>query len=226
MSGGRTMWLATDVERHRRALMVELQDDFGTDALAVDVVLCAKAKLQNDDGAIRDGFASIARESGGPHIATTRAREVIERMGAIGWIDDLEIDPDGRRFRCRMSGWKNDQDRAYAAWRKREQRAGDQSPKPGSNGDKSPKRPKCPPTAQDSTEENIPPTPPAGGRARDMRDFDQDVQAYASRLGISGEDGWRNVKGAIVAGATTNDEVIAFLREWRPDLVGPRGVAA
>lgn len=171
MSGGRTLWLAQDVERHRRALMVELQDTFGPVALAVDVVLCAKAKLQNDpNGAIRDGFASVAREAGMAGRAKD-VREFVEGANAIGWLDDLTVDEDGRRFSCRISGWKADQDRAYASWRKRDQRAnGDLSPNTSRNGDKSPNGPKlpnCPTTEQNRTEE-LPPLPPQGGHLNEV----------------------------------------------------------
>lgn len=165
MSGGRTMWFAQDVARHRRALIVELQDEFGPVALALDNVLCAHAKEQNDGGAIRDGFASLAREAG----MAGRADEVrafVERAAAVGWLDDLNVDPDGRRFTCRVSGWRNDQDRATAAWRKAAQRAKDEAgqtvtdrDKGETDRDKSRSGPKCPPTAQHSTGQKDTPLP-------------------------------------------------------------------
>lgn len=114
MSAGRTMWFSVDVARHRRGLMVELQAEHGPVALAVDVVLCARAKEQNEGGQVREGFAAIARESGAP---VDEVRAFIEAASAIGWLDEFEVDGDGRRFRLRVSGWDADQDAGRAAWR-------------------------------------------------------------------------------------------------------------
>lgn len=121
------MWFAQDVARHRRALMVELKAEHGPVAVAVDTVLEAHAKEQNDEGRIRDGFASIAQEAG---CSKAEARAFIEEAAQIGWLDDLEIDEDGRRFTVRMSGWKADQNRGNAAWRKAKQREREESEEP------------------------------------------------------------------------------------------------
>lgn len=131
MSDGRTMWLAQDALRHRRSLMIELKADHGPVAIACDTVLVAHAKLQNDGGAIRDGFATIADEAG---CSKEQARAFIEDAAAIGWLDDLDVDEDGRRFTVRVSGWRADQNKARAAWRKQAQRDRDRpddAPKPG-----------------------------------------------------------------------------------------------
>jgi hypothetical protein len=120
MSGGRTMWYSVDVARHRRALMVELKAELGPMALACDAVLCAHAKEQNDGGTIRDGFASLSLEAG---VSREDARTFVEAASKIGWLDDLVIDEDGRRFRCRVSGWVADQEKANAAWRQANARA-------------------------------------------------------------------------------------------------------
>lgn len=119
MSGGRTSWYARDVARHRRALMVELKADHGPVALAVDDVLCAHAKEQNDAGEVRDGFAAVAQEAG---CTRDQARQFICDAAELGWFDDLEVDQDGRRFRLRISGWAADQGRARGAWRQQRRR--------------------------------------------------------------------------------------------------------
>lgn len=119
MSGGRTTWYARDVARHRRALMVELKADHGPVALAVDDVLCAHAKEQNDAGEVRDGFAAVAQEAG---CTRDQARAFITDAAQLGWFDDLEVDEDGRRFRLRVSGWAADQGRARGAWRQQRRR--------------------------------------------------------------------------------------------------------
>jgi hypothetical protein len=108
------MWFAQDVARHRRALLVELKAEHGAVAVAVDTVLEAHAKEQNDEGCIRDGFAAIAQEAG---CSKQEARAFMEEAAQIGWLDDLVVDEDGRRFTVRVSGWKNDQDAAQSAWR-------------------------------------------------------------------------------------------------------------
>ena len=159
MSNGRTMWFALDVARHRRSLMVDLQDEFGPAALALDVVLTAHAKEQNQGGEVRDGFSALAREAGMSGQGEV-VRAFVERAAEIGWLDDLVVDEDGRRFEARVSGWKNDQDRARASWKKAGQRDAKKDPclpdsgdgdKGGQGGDMSPVVPKCPPTAQHST---------------------------------------------------------------------------
>lgn len=160
MTGGRTIWLAQDAQRHRRALMIELKQEHGAVAIACDTVICSKAKLQgNERGVIRDGFASIAEEAG---CGRDEVRAFVAHAAKIGWLDDLEVDEDGRRFNVRVSGWHVDQDKAYAAWRKRGLRSGgkngDMSPNDDPNGDQSPPGtsvPECPTTGQDRTGQEV-----------------------------------------------------------------------
>lgn len=213
---GRTIWFSQDVARHRRGLMVELQDEFGPVALAVDVVLCSHAKMQNDGGAIREGFAAIAREAG-MNGRADEVREFIGRAAAIGWLDDLEVDEDGRRFRCRVSGWRADQDRAGAAFRKQAQRTRADV----TTRDVSRQVTECPPTGQDRTGDN-PPIPPAGGRTRDRRLFDQQLDDYVASQFPDPRDPdlEPNVRGAVLHGARTHDEVVDYLTRYRPDLLG------
>lgn len=165
MTAGRTMWFAQDVARHRRSLMVELQADHGPVALAVDVVLQSAAKEQNDGGNVKTGFAALARESAA---TAAEVRAFVVDAAAIGWIDDLQIAEDDRRFTCRVSGWASDQDRARAAWKKASQRAKalqtQEKDTGGQGGDTSPVVPKCPPTAQHSTAQQ---TTAAGREARE-----------------------------------------------------------
>jgi hypothetical protein len=185
--------MATDVARHRRGLMVELQDEFGPVAIAIDTVLCSFAKMQNAGGAIREGFAAVAREAGMAR-RIDEVRAFMERAAAIGWLDDLQVDVDGRRFNVRISGWKADQERARSAWSKANQRAGHS----GTDGDMSTLVPECPPTGQDRTGQEKPPVvpqggrdetevpwvlpaPPAGRRGRTKASWEQAARAWAER---------------------------------------------
>ena len=106
--GGRTVWWKCDVARHRRALMVDLIAVHGAVAVACDAVLCAHAAEQRDGGRVRDGYAAIARDAG-----CTRDEVVawVQDAARMGWLDDLQVDEDGLRFRVRVSGWDQDQAR-------------------------------------------------------------------------------------------------------------------
>lgn len=135
VTSGRTTWLPRDAATHDRELIVELGEEFGPAGPYALTVLADLAQQQRDGGRVRAGFRSLARKTFAD-VATVRL--VIERAGEIGALDDLEVDEDGRRFKCRISGWKADQDRAKAAWKKAQQRAAD---KRGQEGDMSPYRP-------------------------------------------------------------------------------------
>jgi hypothetical protein len=94
---------------------------FGAEALHVLDVLCAWAQEQRSpDGYVRGGFNSLAHEA---FIDSDRAREIIGFAAGIGALDDLDLDPDGRRFTARVSGWEADLQRGTEAIRKAGQRA-------------------------------------------------------------------------------------------------------
>lgn len=116
---GRTSWWAKDAAWHRRELIVELGDEHGSEGPNVVDVLSSWAQEQRGGGTVRGGFRTLARES---FVTLEKARAVVEMAAAIGVLDDLEIDPDGRRFTCRLSGWTADQERGRATFRKATQR--------------------------------------------------------------------------------------------------------
>jgi hypothetical protein len=147
MSEGRTSWWPRDAAEHERELLVELAEEFGPAAHAVAAVIKDLAQAQRDEGNVRTGFRVLAAKCH-LHVGSTSeearglARTIIERAGGIGWLDDLAIDEDGRRFSARVSGWNADQARGRESIKKATQRArpvvpekGDMSP---SNGDMSP----------------------------------------------------------------------------------------
>lgn len=128
---GRTSWLPRDAATHDRELIVELGEEFGAAGPYVLTVLGDLAQQQRAGGTVRTGYRILARKS---FTEVETVRLIIERAGEIGALDNLEVDEDGRRFTCRISGWESDQGRAKAAWKKAQQRAD----KRGQEGDMSP----------------------------------------------------------------------------------------
>lgn len=130
VSVGRTSWYPSDSAEHDRELIVELGLQFGSDGPYLMRVMKDLAQQQRDpDGRVLTGFQVLARKT---FVAgAERVREVVECAAAIGALDDLVIDEDGRRFTCRVSGWKADGARGRAAIRKAAQRGGDAPDDPG-----------------------------------------------------------------------------------------------
>jgi hypothetical protein len=168
MSPGRTSWWPCDAAEHARELTVELGQEFGAAGPLMLRVLKDLAQQQRDEGQVRTGFRSLARDL--YDVDAAKTREILEYAASIGAIDDLNIDEDGRRFTCRVSGWVADQARGRAAIKKAGQREDgkgtDESPVP-SEGDKSPNTgtvsPVVPPTRDEitKTERDSPAVPKA-----------------------------------------------------------------
>jgi hypothetical protein len=125
---GRTSWWPCDAAEHDRELIVELGEEFGPAAHALTRIMKDLAQAQRDSGNLRTGFrvlaakAHLAVQTGDAASARDLARRIVERAGEIGWMDDLHIDADGRRFAARISGWGADGVRGRAAIKKAEQR--------------------------------------------------------------------------------------------------------
>lgn len=133
MSVGRTTWSARDAATHDRELIVELGEELGPVGPYVHTVLSDLAQQQRAGGFIRSGFRSLARKT---FVEPDQARRVVEYAGRIGALDELEIDDDGRRFTCRVSGWDADQRRGRDAWKKQAKRTdGDEGGQKGTEGD-------------------------------------------------------------------------------------------
>lgn len=128
---GRTTWWAKDAAWHRRELVVELGEEFGPAGPNVLDVLSAWAQEQRAGGLVRGGFRTLAREA---FVTVSDAESIVSRSVAIGALDDLARDDDGRRFTCRVSGWRADADRGRAAIRMADMRAdaGDSPPQEAS----------------------------------------------------------------------------------------------
>lgn len=75
---------------------------------------------------------------------------------------------------------------------------------------------------------STPQPPQAGGRQRTRLAFDEEVKTYTVEvLGLTQPDAWQNVRHAIQSvGARTNDEVLAWIEKWRPDLLEQQEAAA
>lgn len=219
---GRTYWLAKDSGWWRRELIVELGEEFGADGPAVIDWLSCEAKAQNQGGWVKAGYKTVAR---GCFVEVVTVGHVVSRGVTLGLLDDFEGDE--RRFTCRISGWRADQEKAGAAkrqaeWRERNSRNTEDSEAEVtvSNGE-SRSVTACPPTGQDRTEENSPPSPPkSGGRKRDRESQEEKVARYALEVfGLDDEDGVACVKWALNAGAKTSSDVRAYVRKWRPDML-------
>lgn len=226
---GRTVWLAKDAAWWRRGRIVELGEEFGADGPAVIDWLTCEAKAQNDGGWVKTGHKPISR---GCFVDLVTVCPILSRAVQLGLLDEFQ----GTEtvFTCRISGWKDDQEKPLAAARKAEQRARESSEKPVDTGDSPlghfgteldtaqlvPLRPEKSLTGQDSTEE-LPPLPPRGGRHRDHLAFDEQVRAYTRTLPVDAThpDTWHQVKAAISTGARTADSILDFFREWRPELL-------
>lgn len=168
MSAGKTYWWAKDAAWLDREAVVELGVQFGPGGPLVLDALCGMAKLENDAGRVFTGLLSLARKT---FTEPDLVHSVVVAAAALGALDDLEFDEDGRRFRCRISGWQADQGRGYESVRKSMQRASAGNPAPDavpSTGTLSRSVPKCPPTGQDRTEETPFVEPAEAGLAREL----------------------------------------------------------
>jgi hypothetical protein len=121
---GRTYWYSEDASYVHRGRIVALGEELGMAVLAVMQVLKGEAKLQNDGGCVMSAVPTVSRNGFIKDVVLTRM--VIERASERGEIDDLEW-LDDIRFRCRISGWQADQERAAAATRKVRSREGSES---------------------------------------------------------------------------------------------------
>lgn len=121
MSAGRTFWYSEDSAYVQRGRIVALGEEFGAAVLAVMMVLRGEAKQQNDGGCVLSATSTISRN--GFIGDRDLVRRVIERAGELGELDDLEWLEDGLRFRCRISGWSADQEKAATARRVAKHRA-------------------------------------------------------------------------------------------------------
>lgn len=121
MSDGRTYWYNEDAAYITRELVVELGEEFGPAALAVLQVLKSSAKLQDHEGGrLFTGFTTVSRSAFVNDAQVVRS--IMERAAELGIVDELTPHQDGRRFACRISGWKADQERGNAAFRQQKKR--------------------------------------------------------------------------------------------------------
>lgn len=118
---GRTTWWPKDAAWHRRERQVQIGLELGADALHVlDVISSWAQEQRTAEGYVRGGFMALAHEA---FVDVDRVRKIVGFATSIGALDDLELDRDGRRFTCRVSGWEADTRRGIEAIRKAEQRA-------------------------------------------------------------------------------------------------------
>lgn len=141
---GRTSWYAEDAALHRRELVVELRAEHGGGAVNVYRTLRDLSQEQlkrNLSGCLLTGFRSLAEASG---VAPDDCRKYVGSMVSLGLLDEYEEREDGRRFTCRVSGWRADQNRGGETLRKRDQRANSEVDTPGQDGTEAGHVPPCP----------------------------------------------------------------------------------
>lgn len=117
---GRTTWWAKDAAWHRRERMVVLGEEFGPAGPMVMDVLSGWSQEQRQAGHVVGGWRTLAREA---FVTVCSAESIVSRASEIGALDDLEVDGDGLRFSCRISGWAADAERGRAALRMAKSRA-------------------------------------------------------------------------------------------------------
>jgi hypothetical protein len=205
MSGGRTVWWAKDSAWWRREAIVELGEEFGAAGPAVLDWLACEAKAQNDGGMVRAGYRAIAR---GCFVELVTVRDVVSRAVALGALEDLA--GDDRRFDARISGWQNDQERARGAMRTARWRDGstdgaeptrrtaaaerrdnasrsvtvrDGESLTGQDRREGPPLPPASGGGPDTRpgEGDSAPVPPVGGREREKRAFERQLEQFAAR---------------------------------------------
>lgn len=237
MSRGRTSWYAHDAAWHRRELIVELGEEHGPPALSILTALKGMAQEQRDpDGEVLTGYRTLAREA---FVDVAQARAIVEAAAEIGVLDDLSQLEDGKRFTCRVSGWRADQEKGRAAFRQAASRAR----RADETAQESGKEPVTPRTDRDVVTSNVtesrdvttkpppditkqePPVVPQGGRDRDLAKYESDVRAFAEALLPNAEPqhAYEAVEQAIRAqsGPTapaTAEKVIAHIQQWFPAL--------
>lgn len=225
---GRTTWWAKDAAWLRRELIVELGEEFGAAGPLVMDALSSWAQEQRAGGTVRGGFRTLARET---FVTPCSAESIVSRAAAIGALDDLELDADGRRFVCRVSGWKADSVRGRAAIRMAEMRA-DAGETPDPDDEDSPEqdltdrdllRPVTPSALPDQTieEENNNVSPARLDEARQRIQGEQIQQVFDEWINATGktsrtildEKRRRRIRNALKTYPL--DEVLAAVRGWR-----------
>jgi hypothetical protein len=118
---GRTYWWAKDAAWWRREKITVLGTEFGADGPAVIDWLSCEAKVQampgQPAGVVKSGVHAVSR---GAFVPLDVVERVLSRSVTLGLLDDWTSEES--RFTCRISGWKQDQERGRAAHRKADER--------------------------------------------------------------------------------------------------------
>lgn len=166
---GRTIWLAQDADWHTREWLVDLGEEFGpVGPLAINWLECA-AKRQNAGGKVKAGVKAVAR---GVYSDAVTVRNVLSRSLTLGLLIDFE--ETGGLFKCVISWWPADQERALGAERVARHRRRTAEGVTVSNGEKR----SVTNTGQERREQGGTVVPPASGRSDLPADFPQDLQPH------------------------------------------------
>jgi hypothetical protein len=117
---GRTSWWAKDSAWWRREGIVALQEECGLLGPAVVDWLTCEAKAQDDGGYVKSGCRTIAKALDSDAVTVGHALSQAVRLGLLDDLEEADL-----KFTCRISGWRDEQEKALGAVRKARQRARD-----------------------------------------------------------------------------------------------------
>lgn len=126
MSSGRTLgWWPKDSGWYRRERQAALAWEFGPLGVAVLDWLATEAASQDgyEDGSVKAGYHAVAIGIGAREPdSVERVRDAVRRCETLGALENVE--EDGTRFSCRISGWRADRERALRQLRNARYRTG------------------------------------------------------------------------------------------------------
>ena len=169
---GRTVWLAKDADWHLREWLVDLGVEFGSPGpLIIDWLECA-AKRQNNSGRVKAGVKALAR---GVYCDVVTVRDVLSRSVTLGLLTDFE--EAGGLFKCVISWWQADQEKALHADRQQRYRERlQEKPEPSDVSRRSVT--KVTSRGQDRREQGGTVVPPTSGRTDLPADFPEELKPH------------------------------------------------
>lgn len=116
---GRTVWQAQDAAWWHREWIVDLGEEFGSAGPACINWLECEAKAQNNSGYVKAGFKTLAR---GVFADLVTVRNAVSRAVTLTLL--VEFEEDAGIFKCLISWWHADQEKALGAARVARHRKG------------------------------------------------------------------------------------------------------
>lgn len=173
---GRTVWLAKDADWHLREWLVDLGEEFGSPGpLIIDWLECA-AKRQNNSGRVKAGVKALAR---GVYCDVVTVRDVLSRSVTLGLLTDFE--ETSGLFKCVISWWQADQEKALHADRQQRYRERLQEKAEPSDGSRRSVT-KVTSRGQDRREQGGTVVPPTSGQVDLPADFPDELRPHLAAV--------------------------------------------